>query len=91
MIPPAFLRVRIKRAHGRNWRLWIPIILLWPIVLALALVLAPVLLLWAIAARGVRPGLALGAVVNAYLVVCAFRGLTIDFANGRRSILVSVR
>jgi len=36
-VPPALLHVSIARRGDRGFRLWLPLFLLWPLVLALAL------------------------------------------------------
>ena len=41
MIPPAIIKMRFKESGKKGWALWIPLFLLWPIML---LVMIPVFL-----------------------------------------------
>lgn len=44
IIPPSLLRIRVIEKGKRKVNLWIPLFLIWPLVIALMVVLAPVAL-----------------------------------------------
>ena len=48
MIPPLFLKIHIVENRKSKIRLWLPIILVWLVLLALALALAPFVLVAAL-------------------------------------------
>lgn len=37
-IPPAIIDLRVQQAEGRSHHVWLPLFLLWPLVLALAII-----------------------------------------------------
>ena len=37
IMPPAVTRIRVERSHGKDLRLWVPVILLWPLLFAVGL------------------------------------------------------
>lgn len=78
ILPPLMVRLR----WGRRWPpgIWIPLFLLWPLVLLLAV---PILLLAAGVAlsQGWFPRFLQG-VAAAYRVVCESRGIRIDVGEG---------
>lgn len=78
ILPPSILRVRSRRPGRRNRNLWVPLILIWPLAVAVWLVLLPgltvlALLLWKTGAG--RP-LLLGA-PKLFGLFCRLRGLSI--------------
>ena len=74
MIPPLVMWLKIQ------WfGIWVPLILLWPIVLALLLLILPLVAIgMAIAGRIDRFWMALRVVLAAYTMLCALRGLQIE-------------
>ncbi len=74
MIPPMIMWLKIQ------WfGIWVPLFLLWPIVLVLLLLILPLVFIgMAIAGRISRFWIALRLVLAAYTMVCALRGLRID-------------
>ena len=88
MIPPSILRVRVL-GDDRRVSLWIPLILVWPLAVALYLVLLPFILLAAVVtwrSGWGKPILLMGPVL--FRLYCALRGLEVDVAERRRSVLV---
>lgn len=79
IFPPSILRVR-RREPGRcNRNLWLPLILIWPVVVALWLVLLPgltilALMLWK---TGAGRAILLGP-PKLFGLFCRLRGLSID-------------
>ena len=87
--PPSILRLSIRH-EGRRFGLWLPLILIWPFFIALALVLAPLVLvtsalLWPIGWG--RPLLLAAPVL--FRIFCSLRGLDIDVQSAHQ--LVQVR
>ena len=88
MFPPSILRVRVLDDDSRV-SLWIPLILIWPIVLGLYLLLLPCIVVAAIAtwrSGWGRPILLVGPVL--FRLYCGLRGLEVDFTEPKRSVLV---
>ena len=86
IFPPSMMRVRITRNGRRKWNLWIPLVLLWPVVLVLGLALLPLVLFWAAVKGKVRPTLA--ALPTMLLIFCALRGMRIETAEHDESTLL---
>ncbi len=88
MLPPSILRVRVLDDDSRV-SLWIPLILVWPLVAALYLLLLPFVLIAAVLTwrRGWGKAILLGGPVL-FRLYCALRGLRVDMTESKRSILV---
>jgi hypothetical protein len=90
--PPSVLRVRVEEAGRRRFRLWLPLFVIWPFALLIALLLSPFVivasaLLWP---RGWgRTVLLIGP--HAFRLFCALRGLEVDVHDGSEHVLVSFR
>ena len=92
-VPPLVLDLRVVRPQRRPVRLWLPLFLLWPF----ALVLAVLALAVALVADGVL--LALGRRYHHYtvLLVRSFatlgetRGMVIRFSNGKTAVDMTVQ
>jgi hypothetical protein len=89
MIPPLFLTVRIREPGRRGFRLWLPLLLLWPILLPLLLLAAAFMLL--VGALLFSPLRAWRAVAATYEMICAFRGLTVDVRSREETVLIQIR
>ncbi len=88
ILPPSILRLRIRSAT-RGIGLWLPLILLWPIVAVLAVLVSPVVLLAAILLwpRGLsRPVLMIGPAL--YRLACGLRGLEVQVDDKDSHVLV---
>lgn len=87
ILPTTLLRVRVSSKGKRNVNLWIPLFLVWPIVLALMVVLSPVALLLCVFWRKGRPVILAGPRI---LAACwATRGLEVRVDDGDDHVLVS--
>ena len=88
MFPPSILRVRVLDDDSRV-SLWIPLILVWPLVGALYLLLLPFVLIAAVLTwrRGWGKAILLGGPAL-FRLYCALRGLEVDFTEPKRSVLV---
>ena len=79
--PPSVMRLHLA-GPKRTWRLWLPIVLVWPIALALGVALAPLVLLAALllAPRGKgRSAILLGPWL--FYTFCCLRGLRVQVAG----------
>jgi hypothetical protein len=88
--PPMLLRLNIS--GKRRFSLWLPLFLLWPVVTALVIALAPLVLLAALILRPFVWGkLLLLSGPMLFGVLCALRGLELELNQGNRLMLVSFR
>jgi hypothetical protein len=88
--PPVLLRLNIS--GKRRFSLWLPLFLLWPVAAAVAIVLAPLVLLAALILRPFVWGkLLLLSGPMLFGVLCALRGLELELNQGNRLMLVSFR
>ncbi len=76
--PPSILRLRIRNG-GSGFGLWIPVILVWPLLVLIGLLLSPLVIvlsavLWPTGWG--KPLLFFGPVIFALL--CSLRGLKVD-------------
>ncbi len=90
MLPPMFLRLRVQN-DKRRIRLWIPLIVLWPIVFVVVLLGTPVAIL--VAARSgyrvrSRSGLLAGPLL--LYALASLRGLHCNVASGEDRIFISI-
>jgi hypothetical protein len=86
------MRLRIADNGRKKIRLWLPLFLLWPGLLVLAVVVAPLALLLALIASGPR-GAKRWAMACWYLYasICALRGLNVEVDGKGDQVLVSIR
>jgi len=89
MIPPALVYIKIGKKGGMG--LWIPVFLLWPLILpaaAMCILLAgitePVLRIF-----GRGKGLFTGT-TGLYQMLCAFRHLRINVRNGVETVSIRI-
>ncbi|MBI4285765.1 MAG: hypothetical protein HY670_07710 [Chloroflexi bacterium] len=88
--PPMLMRVKIQGEDSR-FGLWLPLFLLWPLVLVFLLILSPlilvaVLILWP-SGWGKWALLVLRA---AFEVFCSMRGLQVDICDRHQVVYISV-
>lgn len=84
MIPPVLVRLSWS-GKRREHRIWLPVFLLWPIValiIALVVMAGPVFVVLRWIRGGKCPMRCAFAGVEAYWLVCGFRGVRIDVVNG---------
>lgn len=86
--PPYLLRLRIRNRR-RRIRLWLPLFLLWPLAVVLALILTPFMLILAIVflCRGWGRLLLAGPVI--FRCLSALSGLEVDVKRDHERIIVS--
>jgi len=89
MFPPLWFRIKIRQTEGRNFGLWLPLFLLWPIVLIVAIILLPIILLVSICQflTGNRQPLIL-ALPRFISVICALRGMKVDLQSPDETVYV---
>lgn len=88
MFPPSMLRVRVLDKDSRV-SLWIPLILVWPLVLGLYLLLVPCIVVAAIVTwrSGWGRQILFGGPAL-FRLYCDLRGLKIDVTEPKESVLI---
>jgi hypothetical protein len=91
MCPPSLLRLRIRNERHR-FGLWLPLFLIWPLVLVLGLALWPLLLIasFVLWDRGWGKPLLLGGPAL-FELLCALRGLKVNIKQDSQQVLISLR
>ena len=90
MLPPVVLRVRIE-GNKRRLRLWLPLVVLWPVVVLVAILGTPVVVLTAALywRRGCgRPVLKAGPLL--LYALASLRGLRCNVVSGADRVFVSI-
>ena len=90
MLPPMFLRVRVQ-GDKRRIRLWIPLIVLWPLVVVVVLLGTPVALL--VAARSAPRARSRSVLLAGPLllyVLASLRGLRCNVVSGKDRVFISL-
>ena len=92
ILPPLVLRIRVTEKGRRKLRLWIPLFLLWPGLLLLGAVLAPVAIAAAIilALRGQNGTMVLLSGPLCLYFACMMRGLRLDIRDGDTQLYISL-
>ncbi len=91
MFPPSILRLRIHNQQ-HHFSLWLPLFLLWPLLLVLGLLLLPLLLIAAVilSYRGWGiPLLLLGPTI--FGLLCAMRGLKVEIGKNSEQAFISLQ
>jgi hypothetical protein len=87
--PPMLLRIHI-RDNGRTVSLWIPLFLVWLLLLVIAIALAPLIILIALLAWPAGWGRTLLFAGPAFArLACAMRGLKVDVNDPRQKVFIS--
>ena len=89
--PPSMVRVRIYENGRRKLNLWLPVCVLWPPVVVIALLLAPVAVpvLWLAAGKGRRRSAVMGGPVL-FRLFCAIRGFYFEAGNSGNGVRMAV-
>lgn len=80
MMPPVWMKLRVRGGEGRGVRLWIPLILLWPVVFLLAVVGLVFLVVISLVSRRARA--LIRSIPAMFITVCSLRGLKVDVNDG---------
>lgn len=88
ILPTTVFHIRIAQGGRKKFNLWLPIGLLWPVVIAVMVVLAPIVLIvsmvWRKHSRCILAGPRL-------LAMCwALRGLRVRVGDGKDQVLIIV-
>lgn len=78
--------VRIRKLEGTGFRLWIPLFLVWLLVLPVALLLLPLFFIACLVIR-VNP---FRAVSTLYGIIAALKGTDVAVDDGHYSVLVRI-
>lgn len=88
--PPLLMHLGVGRR--RHFSIWLPLFLLWPVAAALAIVLAPLVLLGALILWPLVWGKLLLLSGPMLLgVICALRGLELELNQGSQLLQISFR
>lgn len=90
MFPPSILRLRIHNKQHK-FGLWLPLFLLWPLLLVLGILLLPLLLIAAVilSYRGWGiPLLLTGPAI--FGLLCALRGLKVEIGQNSEQVFISL-
>jgi hypothetical protein len=89
--PPCIMRVRVRN-KSTKFGIWIPLFLIFPVVVILMIALAPLALLAAIIVLPFGYARTVLCAPALYSVICAMRGLEVDVAgDGEDSVLILVK
>ena len=86
--PPSTIRLRISD-EGRRFGIWLPLILIWPVILALAIAVVPIIFLAVVVLWPLgwgRPLLLGGPVM--FRIFCSLRGLEVNVQDGSQRVYV---
>ena len=91
-LPPCIIRVKIKSEDTR-FGLWLPIFIIFPVVLVLFIALAPLALLAALIVMPFGYARTVLCAPALYSVFCAAKGLEVDIQSGKKdeTVLVSIK
>jgi len=88
--PPMLMRVKIQ-GEDNDFGLWLPLFLLWPLVLILFVVLSPLLLIAIIILWPSGWGKWTLQILKVALgVLCSMRGLRVDILDHDNKVFISV-
>lgn len=89
---PMSLRLRIRNPEGKGFRLWLPLFLIWPFTLILALAFAPLVLLISLILWPFGKGkqLLIAAPLILYLL-CHLRGVMVDINNDEEQVFIKIQ
>lgn len=89
--PPMLLRVRFPAGDG-NWGLWLPLFLIYPLLIVLSLIALPLVLLAALILYPTgKSRLLLLAGVYFWDVLFKLRGLKVDISGSSRDLLIDFK
>jgi len=86
MIPPMLMKLRLKEEGKRGIRLWLPLILLWPVALLVFLLVLPFLVLVSVFHSKSRRMII--ALPSLYRMICSLRGLRVEVEDTEEEVFV---
>jgi hypothetical protein len=88
--PPLLAHITVRNEHD-DFGLWLPLFLVWLLLLAFLLALLPLIIIAAVVLWWLGWGAwAWRAIAGFYGTVCALRGLKVDVMNGENKVYISV-
>jgi Na+/H+-translocating membrane pyrophosphatase len=87
--PPSLLRLRVRTPEHAWPTLWLPLFLVWPLLLLLLVPLVLVVLLVAIVLDPRQTARAFDLVGALFAVVCGLRGVHVDVVDRRAQVRIS--
>ncbi len=92
MMPPLWLTLRIKSKNEGRINLYIPLFLIWLILLPLGLLILPFVILYALLISIVtQRRISLSLISNFYLFLCASRGATIEVQEKSQHVYIAIK
>jgi hypothetical protein len=92
-MPPSIIRLRIFDKGKSRIRLWLPLFLLWPVALAVVLLLLPLICLAQLILWLTNTGINLFRIFfGLYRLVCSLKGLhvNVDSPRNRSKVLIAI-
>ena len=91
ILQPHLLRIRIHNKDTRS-SLWLPLFLIWPLILLVMVILSPLVLidavlLWPMGLA--KPILLAGP--SLFRLFCSIKGLEVAMGNSSEQVLISIR
>jgi len=92
MLPPAIMRIRVVENGRKKIGLWLPVFLLWPVLILLAVVSIPLLLVlmlgfwWHHVARKV-----IRSIPAIFGIICSMRGFAVEVENKEKKEEVIIK
>jgi len=84
---PMLAIVRIREAGGRDFSLWLPLLVIWLVLAPLALIILPFFFVL-LAIKRVNPAKGVAAIVG---VLCALGGTVIEVESPQSSVFVRIQ
>jgi hypothetical protein len=81
MIPPILLDITIRTLNKKGFRIWLPFVLFWPVLLIVYLVIIPFAAIVEIVliSQGIRP---FSILIELHRALSCLRGTLIDVSSG---------
>ena len=77
MIPPTLIYFAYQK-NDKKRRFWLPVVVLWPIVIVLSVLLAPLAIVGLLVWKGRYSGQYLMALGRLIKLICSLRGMNMD-------------
>lgn len=90
ILPPSLLRIRIRNRTTR-FSLWLPLILIWPLILLAMVILSPLVLICAVLLWPMglgKPILLTGPLL--FRLFCSIKGLEVAVEKSSEQVLISI-
>ena len=91
ILPPSLLRIRIRNKNTK-FSLWLPLFLIWPLILLAMAILSPLVLICAVLLWPIglaKPVLLTGP--SLFRLFCSIKGLEVSVEKSSEQVLISIR